>query len=411
MGIITLIDNASYHSRKKSGTPNSTTKKADLQSWLRNEAKVEFSPTLKRPQLWDLVKAELRRKPALPVVDQMASDQGVILERLPPYHCMMNAIEQLWAEVKGFVRIRNGSFKMNDVRSLTLDGLRSVKPETCAKYVANSQRWEHHFSELDHLDILELTGVKVAPVIIPLNESSTEEESEDGQSPSMDLVDFIFSNDENNSTNNNNNNSSSTKKCQHVFLSRKISLSASPSPRIRATFISKKLKISCKKSLKKKVKNDNNSKKKPASYLKCDNCDIKFTGQWAKKNLAKHSRRGKCKASKPVEFKCDKCDRVFHRKSCLTNHYGTHKMCEICGKQFDGKRARDQLKQHANNKKGCTPAKQLVLWPCEQCFKTFRWPSHLNRHKMSCCNEIKCDKCNKTFQRHQDLKIHKCSVF
>lgn len=62
------------------------------------------------------------------VVDEMAAERGVTILRLPPYHCELNPIELVWAQVKGHVAKNNKTFKMNEVRSLFEEGLRQVTP-------------------------------------------------------------------------------------------------------------------------------------------------------------------------------------------------------------------------------------------------------------------------------------------
>ncbi len=88
-----LSDNASYHSRKTTDAPNSKTKVADLRSWIKKNSSADPSK-LKRPECWAMVKNLLKTKPAEKAVDAMVQRAGIVLERLPPYHCDLNPIER-----------------------------------------------------------------------------------------------------------------------------------------------------------------------------------------------------------------------------------------------------------------------------------------------------------------------------
>ncbi|CAH4034426.1 unnamed protein product [Pieris brassicae] len=57
------------------------------------------------------------------VIDEMAKAAGVEVLRLPPYHCELNPIELVWADVKGYVARNNTTFKMVDVKKLLQEGL------------------------------------------------------------------------------------------------------------------------------------------------------------------------------------------------------------------------------------------------------------------------------------------------
>jgi transposase len=60
------------------------------------------------------------------IVNKLAAEYGVTILRLPPYHCELNLIELVWAQVKGHVARHNESFKMADIKKLFSDGLKLV---------------------------------------------------------------------------------------------------------------------------------------------------------------------------------------------------------------------------------------------------------------------------------------------
>ena len=121
---IIVMDNASYHSVHSEKCPTSNTRKADIQAWLSSHG-VAFDDKMVRAELLTLVK---RNKPDSPVfkVDQLVSQYGHKILRLPPYHCDLNPIELIWANVKQYVASRNFTYKLSDVQALTEEAFRNI---------------------------------------------------------------------------------------------------------------------------------------------------------------------------------------------------------------------------------------------------------------------------------------------
>ena len=100
---IVVMDNASYHSRVLNRAPTTSWRKEDIKEWLRNNG-ADFEE--------DLLKAELlaisRRYSGVKkfFIDQFAEERGHRIIRLPPYHCDLNPIELVWAQVSTGVRFR-----------------------------------------------------------------------------------------------------------------------------------------------------------------------------------------------------------------------------------------------------------------------------------------------------------------
>lgn len=55
--------------------------------------------------------------------------------RLPPYHCELNPIELIWAQVKGYVAARHTTFKLQEVRRLLNESFEHVTAEKWADCV------------------------------------------------------------------------------------------------------------------------------------------------------------------------------------------------------------------------------------------------------------------------------------
>lgn len=96
---VIIMDNAPYHSVQLNKPPTSANKKAELIDWLQTNG-IEANMQMLKVELLHLVQTH---KPPAPtyVVDQMALEAGHQVIRLPPYHCQYNAIELIWAQIKG----------------------------------------------------------------------------------------------------------------------------------------------------------------------------------------------------------------------------------------------------------------------------------------------------------------------
>jgi hypothetical protein len=102
------------------------------------------------------------------VIDEMAKSANKTVIRLPPYHCELNAIELIWAQIKGYVAARNKTFWIREVKELLGEAVRKVSPEDgdkCVRHVI--QKVENEMWKLDN--IIEESEERLA---IDLNEDS-----------------------------------------------------------------------------------------------------------------------------------------------------------------------------------------------------------------------------------------------
>ena len=136
---IIVMDNASYHSVQSERNPTSSTRKADLQEWLRKH-NVPFDNTMLRPQLLALAKAN-KPSPKF-VIDTIAKEKGHEILRLPPYHPDLNPIEMIWSQIKRMVASKNTTFRVNDVLELTNEAFNNI--------TAND--WENHCRHVENIE-------------------------------------------------------------------------------------------------------------------------------------------------------------------------------------------------------------------------------------------------------------------
>jgi hypothetical protein len=51
-------------------------------------------------------------------VDEMAQEMGHTALRLPPYHCVLNPPELVWAQIRHHIKMNNTSLKIKDMEKL-----------------------------------------------------------------------------------------------------------------------------------------------------------------------------------------------------------------------------------------------------------------------------------------------------
>ncbi|KAH6920073.1 hypothetical protein HPB50_028940 [Hyalomma asiaticum] len=124
---VIVMDNASYHSAQVEKVPSSSSRKADIQCWLKSKS-IPFSDDYLKSELLQLVK-QINHMFLAYQIDTLASAAGHEVVRLPPYHCELNPIELVWSQVKGYVASKNTDFKIDSVEKLLLEGIAGVTPQ------------------------------------------------------------------------------------------------------------------------------------------------------------------------------------------------------------------------------------------------------------------------------------------
>jgi transposase len=66
-------------------------------------------------------------------VDELAVQEGKTVLRLPPYHCELNPIELIWAQIKN--ASKNITFKLRDVKPLFQEAVEHVTDENWKKCI------------------------------------------------------------------------------------------------------------------------------------------------------------------------------------------------------------------------------------------------------------------------------------
>lgn len=160
--IMLVVDNAPYHNLQVDKCPSQSSRKADIQAWLRRLG-IPFSEGLLKAELLQLCKTH---KPApIYILDSTLKQHGHDCLRLPAYHADLNAIELIWAQVKGEVARRNLSFKMSDVKHHIEDSLSSITPadwRACCEHVLKVEKeyWDRDVAVEDEIArlVIEVTS-------------------------------------------------------------------------------------------------------------------------------------------------------------------------------------------------------------------------------------------------------------
>ena len=161
-----VMDNAPYHSVVKERPPTTAWKKSDIQDWLTKN-NVEWSPSMLKPELMELVRVHKPRKITYEI-DHLAHENGHRVIRLPPYHCQFNPIELIWAQIKGKVAKENKSFNLTEVEQLTKAACESITTENWREAVRHTR--EIIESAWEKEGILE---ENIEQMIIEVRESSS----------------------------------------------------------------------------------------------------------------------------------------------------------------------------------------------------------------------------------------------
>lgn len=169
-GSVIVMDNASYHSRNLEKVPTTAWRKADICKWL-TEKNINFEADMVKKELLSLVNSH-KEKFNKKVVDDMAEKRNITVLRLPPYHCELNPIELIWAQMKGYVARNNTTYKLKDVEVLFQESVKKITPDNWHKCVQHVLKVEEKMWKLDCL--IEAT---VEPLIISLDENESDDES------------------------------------------------------------------------------------------------------------------------------------------------------------------------------------------------------------------------------------------
>ncbi|CAH2109222.1 unnamed protein product [Euphydryas editha] len=165
-GSVVVMDNAPYHSVKSEKIPTLQWNKQQIIDWLQSKGVTMDTSYLKKELM--LKVGEISPQYNTYLVDETAKANGIEILRLPPYHCKLNPIEFVWAQIKNYIAANNSTYKLKDVEKLFYDAIETIdsnKWKKCCNHVVNEEK---NMWDLD--DVMELAEKN--PFIINVNENS-----------------------------------------------------------------------------------------------------------------------------------------------------------------------------------------------------------------------------------------------
>ena len=174
---VIIMDNAKYHSRIYDKTPTMGNRKQELVDFLKAKGVAVPEPPERVPTKMILIQwiKDLNIRTEY-VVDRMADKSGHRVLRLPPYHCCLNAIEMVWAQLKNKVRRANVNSDSPDaVIQLIRNSFNDITPENWDNYINHVEMEEEAYRKRDHI-----LDEDIEPVIISLDDETDDEFYDDG---------------------------------------------------------------------------------------------------------------------------------------------------------------------------------------------------------------------------------------
>jgi transposase len=139
-----VMDNAPYHNVYVDEVfyPTTSTKKAELQSWLQQNHPTMYQEAMIKAELLAVCR-QLCPKPAY-ALDRIAEAAGHQILRTPQYHPELQPIENCWAVVKNHCAAKC-DYTMAGLRTHLEDGFEKVTPETCRAAIAAMRSEEDRY--------------------------------------------------------------------------------------------------------------------------------------------------------------------------------------------------------------------------------------------------------------------------
>jgi transposase len=171
---VIILDNASYHSRKSIHLPSSGRRNVVV-PYLQQLGFFTHLGKLRRPNnvndmkmtdIFALCK-EFRTEFDKYAVDTMAEKAGHTVLRLPPYHCILNPIEKVWAYQKDLAKTGNVDHRVAAVQDLCESCFSKLPSADCSAFYKYTEEEEQKLWQLDGL-----SENVIRPVIIPLYSDS-----------------------------------------------------------------------------------------------------------------------------------------------------------------------------------------------------------------------------------------------
>lgn len=116
--------------------------------WLSSN-NITHDPTVTKAELLHLVKQNKDKE--IYIIDEIARAHGHEILRLPPYHCQLNPIELIWAQIKNEVRKKNSNSNqsLKNVEDIVKTAIARVTAEDWKKCIEHTRKVEEEYRRKD----------------------------------------------------------------------------------------------------------------------------------------------------------------------------------------------------------------------------------------------------------------------
>ncbi|XP_060870073.1 uncharacterized protein LOC132944634 [Metopolophium dirhodum] len=110
------------------------------------------------------------------VIDNLVTNAGHTILRLPPYHCVLNPIELAWVMVKEYVKRETNNYTIDDVQRLLNEAINRVTTENWMNFIKHTIEEENKLWQVD--DIMEELIENLEPCVLTITGDKSDDESE-----------------------------------------------------------------------------------------------------------------------------------------------------------------------------------------------------------------------------------------
>ena len=170
---VIILDNASYHNKRKDKPLTSTDKKDDIKTWLElDQHHISYSDTDIKKTLVEKVKPH--RPTPIYLTDKAAHKHGHTVLRLPVAHCELNPIELAWASLKAYITRHNTWYTLQEVQRLTPEGFKHTTVDIWRNFYRHVVKLEEDY--MVKVGTVERTVEEMTFTITPDIDEDSEDE-------------------------------------------------------------------------------------------------------------------------------------------------------------------------------------------------------------------------------------------
>ncbi|KAL0275935.1 UNVERIFIED_CONTAM: hypothetical protein PYX00_003645 [Menopon gallinae] len=137
---VVVVDNNLYH-KKNEDIPDGSWKKHQIKSWLASR-NANITEIHKKRDLLAVVNGLRSPYSTRQRIVELASQRGIILVSLPPYHYELNPLNMVWAQVKCYIRSNMRTFKVKIIKQLVKEAFYAITNVNWMDYVHHIRRME-----------------------------------------------------------------------------------------------------------------------------------------------------------------------------------------------------------------------------------------------------------------------------